>query len=330
MKRILLFAALLLGHLGCGATASPRPTTPHADDGLDEPSEPAVPQASERVREGEALLAKGDVAGAKKLFEQAIAEAPDDPRAHFDLGIVLEMEDDLDGAERSYRTSLRLAPDLPETLNNLGLLLHGAGRLEEAVPLLRRAVELRPDFAEGHVNLALALEDSGDRGGAIAAWRRAVELAPDDPVVRANLGLALLGHGAREEAAEVLRAAVPHARGNAAALAAIGNGLRRAGDFDAAVGAMQDAIGSHEDGPTPALLSELALAQHAAGKSQDAEATLAKALELDPSYATAHYLLGTILAGRGARQKAAAHFQRYLRLEPNGPHAAKARAQLKR
>lgn len=326
MRSIALLALALA--YGCGGAPAKGSSTPRAEEEVELPDEAPVPVANALVREGEARLAAGDVQGAKKLFLEAIAKTPDDPRAHLDLGIVLEMEDDLEGAERAYRESLRLSPDLPEALNNLGLLLHGSGDLDEAVSLLRRAVELRRNFAEGWVNLALALEDAGDRKGAIAAWRRAVELSPKDPVVRANLGLALLGHGEREEAAVVLREARPLASGNAAALTAIGNGLRRAGDFDGAVSAMQDAIASHEDGPTPALLSELALAQHAAGLSKDAESTLERALALDANYATAHYLLGTILKARGAKAKATTHFQRYLRLEPNGPHAAKARAQL--
>lgn len=287
-----------------------------------------VPPAGETVERGEQMLAQGEADPAIALFQQALEEDPRDVRARFDLGLAYEMKGEPEPAERAYRAALEVDESFPEALNNLGLLLRAQGRLDEAVPLLREAVQARPDFAEAQLNLALALEESGDRRAAIGAYRRAVQMSPEDPVPQANFGLLLIEVGRAEQAAIELRRALPKAKGNAAALQAIGNGLRRVGQLDQAVRAMRMAIEAHEGRPTPALLSELALAQRAAGDREGAEQTLERALELDPEYATAYYLLGGMRAGRGAFDAAVESFEKYLELAPNGPHAGKAREKL--
>lgn len=315
---------------------------PPADDGADEDSsggeimfedEEAALQrsethpATELVRRGESALSAGDADEARTLFEQAVAENDEDPRAHLDLGLVLELANDYEAAERHYQRALTLDPDFPEALNNLGLLLRDLERLEEAAAHLQHAVEVRPSLAEAHLNLAMTHEERGDAEAAVASYRDAIRTDSQSALPRANLGLLLLAMGEREQAAIELRRALPLARGDAAALGAIGNGLRRAGQADAAVRAMALAIEANGE-PTAALLAELSLAQRANDDREAAEATLRRIIELDARYAVAHYLLAGMLAGRGEFDEAITHYQRYLALEPDGPQAARAREHL--
>lgn len=286
--------------------------------------------ASDEVRRGETQLAAGDVAAAQQTFEAAVARDADDARAHLDLALVLELQNDYAAAEAHYREALRVDPDFVEALNNLGLLLRDRERADEAVPMLQHAVELRADFGEAWLNLALSLQDSGDIRQAIEAYRRAVRLLPQDATARANLGLALLEdeqEGSAAQAAIELRRALPLARGDVATLLAIGNGLRRAGEAEGAVRAMEMAVEDSEP-PTAALLAELALARRAAGDREGAERDLGRALSLDADFATGHYLLGSLQAARGAYAEAITHFQAYLRLEPSGTYAERVRAHL--
>ena len=295
----------------------------------DEAAAQAAPrhEATETVARGEAALAAGNLEEAQAAFEEAVATNPEDPRAQLDLGLTLELQNQYPAAEAAYREAVRLDPDFAEALSNLGLLLRDQERASEAVPLLRRAVEVEPGMAEAWLNLALALEESGDDRGAEEAYRKTIQLKPEDPLVRANLGQLLLRAGDTEEAALQFRRGLQHARGNPPALQAIGNGLRRAGHPDGAAQAMAMLVDTM-DAPTPAVLSELALAQRAAGDREAAEATLVRALEVDESFATAHYLLGSMQAARGAYDEAIRHFQRYLELQPQGSHAERVRAHL--
>jgi Tfp pilus assembly protein PilF len=298
----------------------------------DLPPEPVrrEPPASELVQQGEQRLADNDPAGARPLFERAVAENPQDARAHFDLALALESLGEIAGAEEHYRRAVALQGDFAEALNNLGLLLRGQGKSGEAIGFLRGAVAANPGSDEGHMNLALALEENGELPAAEAEYRESLRINPGQAMTRANLGLLLIRTGKVEEAAAELKRALPQARGNRAALLAIGNGLRRAGEFRTAVSAMKEAVKAGESGPTPALLSELALAQLAAGERPAAMETARKAIELDARYAVAHYLLANMLAADGKYAEAISHYQRYLKLEPQGEQAARARERMKR
>ena len=288
----------------------------------------SVPQASSRVKEGEAKLQQQDAAGARAAFEQAIAEDAHDARAQLDLGLACEMLKDTSCAETAYRHAIDIQPDLAEALNNLGVLLRARGELDQAVALLQRAAQADPRSASAQANLGLAFEDQGDAAAAERAYRAALEIDPNAVMTRINLGLLLVARGDNAGAREHLSAALSGAKGNRAALVAIGNGLRRAGDARGALDAMQAALQGPPP-PTPAELSELALAQRATGDRDAAIATLQKVIAQDARYATAHYLLANMLAAENRKADARAHYERYLALEPKGEQAARARERLR-
>ncbi len=330
---------LLLLSLAC-APAPDDGSAPEASSG-DEAPEPVpmfedeeeaqLPErhpASPDVAAAEDVLRSGDLPEAERLFRAAVAAAPEDPRAQLDLGLTLELQNRWIEAEQAYRATLALDPEFPEALNNLGVLLRDQERPEEAAAMLRRAVASEPRYGDAWLNLALALEESGDDGAARDAYREAVRHLPNDAAARANFGLLLVRLGENDPAAIELTRALRLARQSrdAATAAAVGNGLRRLGEGASAARALTLAI--ELNGPTPALLAERALAENAAGDKAGAEASLAEALELDPAFATAHYLLGGLKAGRGAYAEAVAHYEAYLRLAPEGPQAARARERL--
>ncbi len=321
-----LLALLTVGFAACGGSNPGTNPNSAADARLAETEERPAPDASPRVREGEAKLQANDPAAAKALFEQALAENPEDARAALDLGIANELLGDLEGAEAAYRKALAVDANFAEAQNNLGVLLRERGSLEEAVELLESAAKAKPDSAAAQQNLALALEDSNQLDGAASAYGRALALEPDDAMTRANYGLLLLKQNKKEAAARELSQALDQAK-ERAALLAIGNGLRRAGDAGGAVRAMERAVAQGE--PTPALLSELALAQRAAGQDAQALATLERALAQDAKYALAHYLMGNMYASDKKFAEAKKQFEAYLKLAPSGDQAANARERLK-
>jgi Flp pilus assembly protein TadD len=193
--------------------------------------------------------------------------------------------------------------------------------------LLKRAVQANPQSASAQANLGLALEDHGDAAGSERAYRAAIDIDPKAVMTRVNLGLLLVNRGDQAGAREQLNAALQGAQGNRPALVAIGNGLRRAGDAQGALQAMQAAV-QGQPPPTSAVRTELALAQRAAGDREGAIATLEKVIAGDAKYATAHYVLGNMLAADKRTADARKHFEKYLQLEPKGPQAAQARERL--
>lgn len=324
---LLLFLALSAACAG----GAPKPQSAPPPETLIEDAprqQRAARPASPLVKEAEALYAKGDAQGAYEKFEAALAADADDARAYLGLGLSAEALGKREAAGRAYRKASELDPTLAEAHNNLGLLLRDDGDLEGAIAALTRALEADPKLPSAQANLALALEDAGRADDAGRAYEKAVALAPDDPMLRANYGLFLLARGRAEPAAQELLAGVARAKGDRAALLALGNGLRRAQKPDVAVRALREAIAAGDGKPTPALLSELSLAQNAAGDAAGAKASLEEALRLAPKYATAHYLLGSLLAGEGDFKAAAQHYKRCIELEPQGELSRKAREKL--
>ncbi len=321
-----------------GLAACPRATTrtdeSSGDENLafeEEREDANALPATEDVLAAEALLADGRPREARIALSEIVAASPDDLRAWLDLGLAYEMLDDAAQAETAYRQAIEhgagQGAQSAEILNNLGALLRDTERLEEGIALLRQAVALRPALASAHLNLALALEDSGDDVGAMASYRRVIALAEREPTSRINLGLILLRQGQRDTALIELRRALPLAE-EPADLAALGSGLRQAGDPAMAVRALTAAIDGLEDDVPPALTAELALAQFAADHRPEAEATLVALIASAPSYATSHYLLANMYAAREAWTDAAREYDAFLRAAPTAPEAAEARRRL--
>lgn len=286
------------------------------------------PEASPEVLRGERLLAGGEVEGATKVFEDWLAQHPDDPRAWLDLGLARESAGRAGGAEEAYRRASELDPGFAEAFNNLGVILRERGKLEEAIPALERAVALDPALAAARFNLALAYEERGDIEAAEAQYREAIARLPRDPVPRINLAMMLIDAGRRDEAAELLRAARPWVRDDVLLSIAVGEGLRRTGHPAEAVSVLSGALDRASDPPPTELLAELGLAHYALGELDAAEATMRRAVaqdELDPAL---HYAYGSILAKRGEIGKARSHLRRTIKLDPDGPYAARARARL--
>jgi Tfp pilus assembly protein PilF len=320
-----VLALLLLA--ACGG-AKQKPADTAADELMGPPpTAKAKPKSSPLVREAEQLLAKGDAQGAHDKFAQAVAQDAGDVRAQLGLGLSAEALGKPEEAEQAYRAAIAADASFAEAHNNLALLLRDRGDDAAAIEELKEAARLDPTLASAQANLALAYEDGGRLEEADAAYAKAVQLSPKDALLRANRALFLIGRGNTEAALLDLRAGLAAAQGDRAALVALGNGFRRAGKPDEAVRALNQAIGAGDGKPTPALLSELALAQLAAKQEDDAKISLEKALGLDPKYATAYYLLGSIEADRDPKA-AKKHYEKCISLEPNGPLAGKAKAKL--
>jgi Flp pilus assembly protein TadD len=274
-------------------------------------------------------LAKGRVEEAWTAFEGAIENDPQDPRAWLDLGLVYEEMGDQPAAERAYRRSIEIDGNFAEPYNNVGVLLRERGALADAIPMLEQAAALDPRLGPARFNLALAYEDAGERDRAEREYLAAIQALPNDPVPRINLAMLYLDTDRLDEAADQLRAAVPQVRGDVLLSIAVGAGLRRAQDPEQAVEVLHGAL-EHASSPPPTeLVAELALALYATGELQAAENTMRSAVKQAPRDPALHYALGTILVKRGKLDEARRHLQRVVRLDPNGPYTARARAQLR-
>ncbi|UCH29368.1 MAG: tetratricopeptide repeat protein [Myxococcales bacterium] len=309
--------------LSAACASSPSPPAESAPEEL-----VSHPAATPDVLRGEQLLVNGRVREAQQVFEQAIADDPDDARAWLDLGLTHEAKGDLGAAQAAYRRATEIDPHFAEAFNNLGVLLREAGQLDEATAALERAVGLDPDLTAARFNLGLTYEEQQRFDDAEREYLATIEQLPGDPVPRINLAMMYLDIDRQADALVQLRAALPSVRGDVLLSIAVGEGLRRAGAPEEAVAVLRSTLDEAGARPPTELLAELALAYYAVGDLDSAEETMRRAIAQDEIDPALQYAYGSILAKQGQVGKARAHLRRAVKLDPDGPYAERARRRL--
>jgi tetratricopeptide (TPR) repeat protein len=105
-------------------------------------------------------------------------------------GTVLGAAGDCGGAVREFLVGLVFAPDDPRAHFNLGSAYRDGGETLEALTSFERAAALAPDFAEAHLMAGRCRRELGDREGALKACLAAVRIRPDHAEARLALGAA--------------------------------------------------------------------------------------------------------------------------------------------
>jgi Flp pilus assembly protein TadD len=134
------------------------------------------------------------------IWQDAVNKSPNNPRAHYDLGVALEEVDKIPDATAEYRQAVQLNPNYAEALNNLGHLLSTTGRPADAVEYLQRAIRIQPNLATAHNLLGYALALQGNVQEAVSQWHTALSLKPDYAEPHTNLGMVLVQEGKLPEA----------------------------------------------------------------------------------------------------------------------------------
>ena len=122
----------------------------------------------------------GDYVSEERLYEQTLAAAPANARAHNNLATVLMPQRRLDEAESHLRDAVRLKPMYAEAQANLGVALAMQGRPEDALPFFDRALRIQPDYVDAWRNKAEALASLGRFREAVPAYEQVLALQPDD------------------------------------------------------------------------------------------------------------------------------------------------------
>jgi len=82
-----------------------------------------------------------------------------------------------------YSATIRDAPDSPRAHYNLGTIYLGQKQYDRAIPLLRQATHLRPGYVQALYNLACAHALKGEKKSAMQALRQAVRKGLRDPQI---------------------------------------------------------------------------------------------------------------------------------------------------
>ena len=230
------------------------------------------------------LRRNADYASDLSLWQDTAAKAPNNVRAHFNLGSSLLARGKADEAVARYERALELAPNDAAICHSLGKALAKQGEFEKAIAEFRKVLQRMPDHVEAHVNLGDALAKLGQCDEAMDHYRMAIELKPDHAKARDGLAMSLAARGRTDEAIAQYRRALAikpdlvEANNDLARLLATSPeaSLRNGGE---AVALAQRAV-AFSSSPEPLILDTLAAAYAEAGRFPDAVRTAQQAADL--------------------------------------------------
>lgn len=118
---------------------------------------------------------------AEEAFKKAIAVAPEDDFSHCTLGIVSYQQGKFDDAIQSLTRALAINPKNPTAHNYLGITASQKGWQEAAQKELETAVAIDANYADAHFNLAVvfATQNPPNKEQARMHYKRAVELGAE-------------------------------------------------------------------------------------------------------------------------------------------------------
>jgi Tfp pilus assembly protein PilF len=286
-----------------------------------------APPAAARAELGAALSAAGLLAEAIAELGAAVAAAPDNldallllARAHLRRGEIPAAGRALEAAVARGREDARLYAALAE-------VYEAGGYFENAIPAMRLAIARDPGNESYHVRYGLLLTDTKAPAAAVIRLREALTQFPGSPRLWLALGIAQLNDGKNEDAQQSFARVLELDRRSVPALAYLGTVHAERGQLAEAVAYYERAIAADPQGPVPYYLAADALLKFAEVDTARVEKYLARAVELDPDFASARLALGRLYVRREQWDEAAKQLEQAVRL---APQLADARYQLGR
>jgi predicted O-linked N-acetylglucosamine transferase (SPINDLY family) len=137
----------------------------------------------------------GDLTGAQRLLRHAIQLHPQAALLHRTLADVFYLQGQTDQAIGALRRAIDLDPADPTSYQNLAIALRTRGRLQAALEVCQRCIAAHPAATPAYVEAASLLLKLGDARQAADLSRRAIGLHPDHPIAPIILGTALIEQG---------------------------------------------------------------------------------------------------------------------------------------
>jgi len=159
-------------------------------------------EASVNLKTGDALLAKGDFAGARVEYEKALAAVADadKPIIFAAIGATYVNEAKVDEAKRAYEQALAIDPDHVESLKGMCNIVAYQGNMELADQLYAHIPAAEPIHPNILITMAMGHFNQGDIETAKALLDRAIRDAPQDALAHYYRGLTELSLGDNDAA----------------------------------------------------------------------------------------------------------------------------------
>ena len=221
---------------------------------------------------------QGDYNQAIEVYNKLIAMAPNIPDLYSNLANIYYIKGEFDLAISNYQTAITLNPNRSWTsviAQTMGFVYQeNKSDPDAAISAYQTAYVLTPDDIDIYVNLGSAFYDKEDYNNALAVYRQALELQPHNPKIHCNLGFLYWGKADTEEAMKSYELAIKYNE-----------------NYDIAYNNLG-----------VIYLDDL-------GRVNKAIELFRKAVEVNPSYALAHFNLARAISIVGDKVEAAKLYQ---------------------
>ncbi len=161
---------------------------------------PVIEEAEDFMTKASVAARSGRYEEALRYYDEALKAQPNNIRALFNKGVMLQMLGKPGDAIKYYDKYLEINPYDPEAWSNKGMALRRMGRVMEAIKAYEKGIDLNPEDATLWSNKGIALRSMGKIDEAIKCYDRALEIDPNDAGIWSNKGVALQSVGRLEEA----------------------------------------------------------------------------------------------------------------------------------
>lgn len=212
------------------------------------------------------------------------------------LGAIYQAYEGLGRDEEAAEIYERLAAmaDPAVVAFNMGAEAYKTGNLDLAEQKFAESTELDPNLPDAYAALARVRYETGDFAGAVAASEKFLELSPPTPSV----------------------------------VSVAYESYKQLGDEENAAGALEQLKQIAPERLSQGYLEE-AVQLFNANQIAEAQRLFLQVLELDPTAARAHYMLGLSYVNTGDNVNAKAHFSKFVEMAPDDPDAPTAREMMK-
>ena len=228
------------------------------------------------------LMGKGDLRGAGRTLESAVASGIEDARIYAALSEVYEAD----------------------------------GHYENAIPAMRLAVQRDPQNESYHFRYGLLLTDSHAPAAGILRLKEALKQFPGSARLWLALGIAQLTYGQNTEAESSFNRSLELDRKLVPGLAYLGVTYAERGQYEKAIGSYERAIALNAQLASLHYLVADTILKTSGADTTRAEKYLRRATELDPNLAAAYLSWGRLYVRTNRYSEAAPLLERAAKLQP--------------
>lgn len=257
----------------------------------------------------------GKMAEARKLVDEILADAPDEPGALLLRSGLRFNDNKFDDAVADLRLVLRKEPDNDRALLLLAQAYVRQNEVVLAKDTYRRLLEVAPDSPDGLQQLAVLYAGNKEFAEAEALLRKRLAKQPDDLVSSGRLVEVLMAQGQPAKAEEEARRMQALTNQTGVGDFSLGRVLAQQKDFSGAAEAFKKSVAARSGDPLP--LEGLVRSLLAAGKQSEAISVLNQQLGNEQNQQFAKFLLGGIYGSSGDEAQAEKYLNDVLKEKPD-------------